>query len=327
MGESPGGTKLWISKVDSNICPKVGELFSSVDFVENMYRKYADVVGFDIRSSRNKMNSLGGVQTRYFVCSKKGVPPKKEFDSLKVSSGERRRRNTNFKRTGCKACLKVHYVKESGRYEVYHLIEAQNHMLCRSGEKMFTRSRRQLDYKDCKNVYHTSSSKVGITQSCRMQLAINGGLVSSGGTARDHMNFRRDIMLFAGNKDAQMLINKMSKRREHCPKYFFEYKCDEKEVITIFWADETTRMNYKHFGDTISFDVTFRTNKHAMIFVPFVAIDNHKKSVVVGASLIRCEFVINFTWVLKAFMKAHDSQPQFVMTDQCATMKQAICGT
>ncbi|XP_024965434.1 protein FAR1-RELATED SEQUENCE 5-like [Cynara cardunculus var. scolymus] len=280
MGESPGGTKLWIPKVDGNICPTVGEFFSSVDSIENMYRKYADVVGFDIRLASKKMNSLGGVQTRYFVCSKEGIPPKKEFDSLEVSSGERRRCNTNFKCTGCKACLKVHYVKESDRYEVYHFIEARNHMLCRSDEKLFTRSRHQLDYKDRKNVYHASSSKVGITQSCRMQLAINGGLVSSGGTARDHMNFRRDIMLFVGNKDAQMLINKMNKRREHCP--------------------------------------------HAMIFVPFVAIDNHKKSIVVGASLIRNESIVNFTWVLKAFMKAHGSQPQFVITDQCVVMKQAI---
>ncbi|XP_024974842.1 protein FAR1-RELATED SEQUENCE 5-like [Cynara cardunculus var. scolymus] len=289
-----------------------------------MYRKYADVAGFDIRLASKKMNSLGEVQTRYFVCSKEGIPPKKEFDSLEVSSGERRRRNTNFKRTGCKACLKVHYVKESGRYKVYHFIESHNHMLCRSDEKLFTRSRRQLDYKDRKFFYHASSSKVGITQSRRMQLAINGGLVSLGGTARDHMNFRRDIMLFVGNKDAQMLINKMNKRREHFPEYFFEYKCDEKELIAIFWANETARMNYKHFGDTISFDTTFRTNKHAMIFVPFVAIDNHKKSVVVGASLIRNESIVNFTWVLRAFMKAHGTQPKFVITDQCATMKQTI---
>ncbi|KVI10707.1 FAR1 DNA binding domain-containing protein, partial [Cynara cardunculus var. scolymus] len=204
MGESPGGTKIWVPKVDSKICPKVGDVFSSVESVEKMYRKYGDVAGFDIRMGTKKLNSLGGVQTRYFICSKEGNPTKKEFDSLEVSSGDRKRRNTNFKRTGCKACLKVHYVKESGRYEVYHFIEGHNHMLCCSDEKMFTRSRRQLDYKDRRNVYHASSSKVGITQSRRMQLAMNGGLVASGGTARDHMNFRRDIMLFVGNKDAQI---------------------------------------------------------------------------------------------------------------------------
>ncbi|KVH98672.1 hypothetical protein Ccrd_023110 [Cynara cardunculus var. scolymus] len=164
MRESPGGTKVWVPKVDSNICPKVGDFFSLVESVENMYRKYGDVAGFDIWLASKKMNSLGGVQTRYFVCSKEGNPPKKEFDSLEVSSGERKRRNTNFKRIGCKACLKVHYVKESARYEVYHFIEGHNHMLCRSDEKMFTRSRRQLDYKDRRNEMNKAAWFCGVVE-------------------------------------------------------------------------------------------------------------------------------------------------------------------
>ena len=32
-----------------------------------------------------------------------------------------------------------------------------------------------------------------------------------------------------------------------------------------------------------------------MVFVPFVAVDNHKKTVVVGAALINGETVPNFT--------------------------------
>lgn len=158
-----------------------------------------------------------------------------------------------------------------------------------------------------------------------MNSAIKGGIEVSGGTTRDHINFKRDVVHFVGNKDAQMLINKLKKRRDYCPEYFFfEYKVEGKELIAIFWADETARRNYREFGDTISFDATYRINKHAMIFVHFVVVDNHKKSVVVGASLIACETVPNFTWVLMAFMKAHGRQPKFVITDQCASMKQAI---
>ncbi|KAJ9547351.1 hypothetical protein OSB04_019894 [Centaurea solstitialis] len=101
-------------------------------------------------------------------------------------------------------------------------------------------------------------------------------------------------------------------------------KCNEKELLNIFWADETMRMNYREFGDCISFDAMFRTNQHAMVFVPFVAIDNHKRSVVVGAALMHSEKVPDYTWVLRAFLKAHGSEPTFVITDQCPSMKQAI---
>ena len=61
-----------------------------------------------------------------------------------------------------------------------------------------------------------------------------------------------------------------------------------------------------------------------MSFVPFVAVDNHKKSVVVGAALIANEKVPYFTWVLQFFIKAHGTQPKLCITDQCPAMKQAI---
>ncbi|KAI3692833.1 hypothetical protein L6452_32657 [Arctium lappa] len=89
-------------------------------------------------------------------------------------------------------------------------------------------------------------------------------------------------------------------------------------------SDEVARRNYQEFGDVISFDGTFRTNLHCMIFVPFLAVDNHKSSVVVGSALINGETIDNFTWVLRAFLGCHGKQPVFIITDQCAAMRQAI---
>ena len=42
-----------------------------------------------------------------------------------------------------------------------------------------------------------------------------------------------------------------------------------------------------------------------MAFVPFLAIDNHKNSAVVGSSLIAGESIDNFKWVLEAFLKCY----------------------
>ncbi|KAJ9561770.1 hypothetical protein OSB04_006930 [Centaurea solstitialis] len=115
------------------------------------------------------------------------------------------------------------------------------------------------------------------------------GVESSGGTVKDYQNFKKDMVTFVGDKDAQMLINTMVSQKKCCQDFFFEFKCNQKELVAIFWADEIAKLNFREFGDVISFDATFRTNKHAMSFVPFVAVDNHKKSVVVGAALIRKE--------------------------------------
>ncbi|XP_024963869.1 protein FAR1-RELATED SEQUENCE 5-like [Cynara cardunculus var. scolymus] len=162
-----------------------------------------------------------------------------------------------------------------------------------------------MKYMDFKTVLNSSSYKVGARRAHRIQTSLNGGFEHTRVSKIDFKNFKRDVVACVGNKDAKMLINKLSNRRDIVP-------------------DEVARISYKEFGDVISFDGTSRTNKHAMISVPFLAVDNHKASVVVGSALISGETIENFTWVLKAFIKCHEKQPIFVITDQCFAMKQAI---
>ncbi|GJS63715.1 zinc finger, SWIM-type containing protein [Tanacetum coccineum] len=89
-------------------------------------------------------------------------------------------------------------------------------------------------------------------------------------------------------------------------------------------ADEFDKCNYKEFGDIISFDATFRTNKYDMVFVPFTGIDNHRKCVTVGSGLLLSEDIEAYTWLLTSFMTAHEKQPTMIVTDQDGAMKLAI---
>jgi hypothetical protein len=152
-------------------------------------------------------------------------------------------------------------LKGQNRYEVYKFVECHNHILYNDDEMRFSRSGRQLDYSEQKNVFQSCTQKIGVTKGHRLRGALGGGVRRSGATVRDYQNYRRDINTFVGNKDAKMLLNTMAKRREFCPEFFFEYKCEDNELQAIFWADEKARLNYKEFGDCISFDATYRTNK------------------------------------------------------------------
>ncbi|KAJ9565451.1 hypothetical protein OSB04_001417 [Centaurea solstitialis] len=324
MEEDADGSKLYTPVVDESLRPKVGDFFETIDVAEKVFRKYAAAAGFDVRLSNKKTNKYGITTARFFVCNKEGNPTPKLYDSLNVKSGERRRRNSNLKRSGCLACMKVHYVKLRQRYEIYKFNEKHNHMLFSEQEMSLSRANRELSFGDQCNVFNACVSKVGISKSHRLRNISKGNAGLSGGTVRDYQNFKRDMVTFVGCKDAKMLINTMVSRQKCNPEFFFEFKCNEKELLAIFWADEIARMNYREFGDVVSFDATYRTQKHAMVFVPFIVVDNHKKSVVVGAALSRSESVVNFTWILKAFVKAHGSQPRLVVTDQCPAMKQAI---
>ena len=62
-----------------------------------------------------------------------------------------------------------------------------------------------------------------------------------------------------------------------------------------------------------------------MVFVPFTAIDHHKKSVTVGAALLSKETIESYEWLLKAFLNAHKGkEPKVVLTDQDPAIKQAV---
>ena len=39
-------------------------------------------------------------------------------------------------------------------------------------------------------------------------------------------------------------------------------QCDESgRAVNFFWVDSRSRMTYQYFGDAVTFDTTYRTNK------------------------------------------------------------------
>nr|GEU74785.1 hypothetical protein [Tanacetum cinerariifolium] len=122
----------------------------------------------------------------------------------------------------------------------------------------------------------------------------------------------------------KMLIHKMENRKKHVFDFSFDYFVESVELSAIFWADEVSKYNCREFGNVVSFDTTFKTNKYNMVFVPFTAIDNHKKCVTVVAGLLRNESTKSYIWLLKAFIKAFGKAPSIVVTYQDRAMRNAI---
>ncbi|GJS09649.1 FAR1-related sequence 5-like protein [Tanacetum coccineum] len=99
---------------------------------------------------------------------------------------------------------------------------------------------------------------------------------------------------------------------------------ENSELVAMFWADEVAKCNYKEFGDIVSFDATFNSNKYNMKFVPFVGIDNHGKCVTLSSGRLLHEDTQSYTWLITAFMTAFLKEPTMIVTDQYGAMKRAI---
>jgi hypothetical protein len=84
-------------------------------------------------------------------------------------------------------------------------------------------------------------------------------------------------------------------------------------------------MDYKCFGDVMSFDTTFQTNKFEMPFALILGANHHKRTVIFGAALLYSETIESFVWLFETFLVAMcGKHPSTIFTDQDAAMAGAI---
>ncbi|GJT78791.1 protein FAR1-related sequence 5 [Tanacetum coccineum] len=200
----------------------------------------------------------------------------------------------------------VLHIEVCAKQKVYLLclITINNHELDTGEYKHLSKTERQLTYMEQAFIVKAASVNIGATRAHHLLTGIKGSYLLVHGTTVDFKNFFRSVNCYIGDSDAQMLIHKMENRKKH--------------------ADEVSKYNYREFGDVVSFDATFKTNKYKMVFVPFTAIDNHKKCVTVAAGLLKNETTKSYIWLLKAFIKAFGKAPSIVVTDQDGAMRNAI---
>nr|GEY00012.1 hypothetical protein [Tanacetum cinerariifolium] len=115
--------------------------------------------------------------------------------------------------------------------------------------------------------------------------------------------------LYASTHGGYESVNATATEKLHVDKFSFEYIVKNSQLSALFWADEMSKYNYKEFGDTISFDATFRTNKKCVTF---------------GAGMLSNETTKSYKWLLTCFLKAFNKQPRLVVTDQDPAMRNAI---
>ncbi|KAG2727384.1 hypothetical protein I3760_01G155000 [Carya illinoinensis] len=100
---------------------------------------------------------------------------------------------------------------------------------------------------------------------------------------------------------------------------------DDGRLKNVFWADPRSRAAYQYFGDVVTFDTTYLTNRYGMPFAPFVGVNHHGQSILLGAGLISSEDTETFVWLFRTWLQCMDGiAPKAIITDQDRAMKNAI---
>ncbi|XP_043701757.1 protein FAR1-RELATED SEQUENCE 5-like [Telopea speciosissima] len=154
-----------------------------------------------------------------------------------------------------------------------------------------------------------------------------GGRQNLGYTPKDHHNYLRSKRQHdLGYGEAASLLQYFTEQSRLDPSFSYVVQLDMDELITnIFWADARMIIEYALFGDVVTFDTTFRTNKKNRPFGIFAGFNHHRGDIVFGAALLYDEMVESFKWLFEAFLKTHrQKKPITIFTDQDAAMAKAI---
>ncbi|XP_052192352.1 protein FAR1-RELATED SEQUENCE 5-like [Diospyros lotus] len=166
-----------------------------------------------------------------------------------------------------------------------------------------------------------------------IQKSYNSTIVETGGyenlafVEKDCRNYIDKVRrLRLGERDVVAIQAYFSKMQVLCSDFYFSVDLDEEcQLKNVFWADNRCRQAYKKFGDVVTFDTTYLTNRYDMPFAPFVGVNHHGQSTLLGCGLVSNEDTGTFVWLFRTWLECMEGQaPVGIITDRDRAIQNAI---
>ncbi|XP_062185944.1 protein FAR1-RELATED SEQUENCE 5-like [Phragmites australis] len=217
--------------------------------------------------------------------------------------------------------------RENGTYKVHDLFVEHNHILQTAQTSRLMPLQRNISKHQAVEIEVADDSGIGPKAAHEFLGRYDGRSANLGYTHRDHKNYlqtkRQRDMLYG---EAGCLLKYFQDKVVENPSFQYAMQMDcEEQIVNIFWADAKMIIDYAHFGDVITFNTTFGTNKEYRPFVMFVGFNQFRETVVFGVALMYDETFDSFKWLFNAFLSTHkQKQPQTIFTDQDIAMGKAV---
>ncbi|XP_075516504.1 protein FAR1-RELATED SEQUENCE 5-like [Primulina tabacum] len=244
------------SSSNIEVKPKIGMEFDSLDESWKFWVEYGGKTGFGVRKHYfNKNKNTGFITSYKYVCCKEGVRKKDKRDSSTLNS----RLET---RTNCKVRMGVTFV--DSKYKVNEFIEEHNHPLHLQETIHMLSSQRKITEVQAYEI--DLAEDVGLKKKSNFQLMSKhaGGIDGLGYTMLDAKNYirskKRQRSMIYGKVGC--LMRYFQQQLSKNPSFYHANQIDVEEQITnVFWADERMLIDYEYFGDVVSLDTTYCTNR------------------------------------------------------------------
>ncbi|XWS54423.1 hypothetical protein CRYUN_Cryun10bG0088100 [Craigia yunnanensis] len=318
------GSEIYLPEGDLlDLEPYEGMEFESEEAAKSFYNSYARRVGFSTRvSSSRRSRRDGAIIQRQFVCAKEGF---RNLNEKRTKDREIKRPRI-ITRVGCKASLSVK-MQDSGKWVVSGFVREHNHALVPPDQVHCLRSHRQISGPAKTLIDTLQSAGMGPRRIMSALIKEYGGISKVGFTEVDCRNYMRNNRQRSLEGDIQLLLDYLRQMQAENANFFYAVQGDEDQSLmsNVFWADPKSRMNYTYFGDTVTFDTTYRSNRYRLPFAPFTGVNHHGQSVLFGCAFLINESEASFVWLFKTWLTAVSGHPPVsITTDYDTVIRSAV---
>ena len=255
--------------------------FNSTDEAWLFWVNYGGQKGFDVRKRYSNKRNDGKVRSCRFVCANEGHRSKDKRDRLiKCPRAETR--------TDCEVRMGLVLDREKGNYKVTELILEHNHTLQLPQTSHLLVSQRKISELQSFEIETADDAGIGPKAAHEWASIQVGGSTHLSYTLRDHKNYlraKRQREMAYGQ--AGSMLRYFHEKIAENPSFQYALQMDQEEQIAnIFWVDAKMLTDYAYFGDVVSFDTTFGTNRESRPFGVFVGFNHFRETVVFGAVLM-----------------------------------------
>jgi hypothetical protein len=214
----------------------------------------------------------------------------------------------------------------NGMWCLSNVVLQHNHDLS-PGKTRFFRCNKNIDAAAKRRLKLNDIAGVRTNKNFNSLVVEKGGYENLPFGEKDCRNFidkARELRL--GKGGARALCDYFSRMQKQNNDFYYVMDMDDDcRLRNVFWANARSREAYEFFGDVITFDTTYLTNRYDMPFALFVGVNHHGQSILLGVGLISNEDTNTFVWLFNAWLGCMNNKaPSGIITDQDRAMKNAI---
>ncbi|KAH6797120.1 hypothetical protein C2S52_021674 [Perilla frutescens var. hirtella] len=279
-------------------------------------------MGFSVKKgTQNYFNKTNEIRMKVYQCSCEGKPDNKR------SVGKLADYKKMVTRTDCKAMLRVSRERD-GPWTICRFYKEHNHELLSPDQSYLLRLARNMSHAKKSILEALNSAGIGVSRAFRYMEKESGGIMNVGFTRKDayaHMD-RIKKKTKVENGDANELLQFFLNKSNSEPLFFWNVQLDDEgRLMNFFFHDSRCAVDYDYFGDVLSVNTTYRTNKYNLVCVPFIGINDHCNIVMFGLSFLSDETTKSFEWLFGTFLESMSGkEPGVIFSDQCQALMNGI---